>query len=215
MTGAAAGVVAGPPGIFAGAVAGGSLGSAAAAQLGWRWRDLMETRRKGGAFTGAAGGAFGVSGVTRAAGQAGSKFSINTSITTGTSLVGNPNPRQYLNGTVSVNLPTLPTSKQGVTGGHEIDDKNSDKKKKIPRRVVTQRQHQVAHELRQYCIWLKTQYPMKCFLDVYMNASNFFEQFIITNADWELLANECVIATYTELDGKRIGENGAQRRMSG
>lgn len=57
---------------------------------------------------------------------------------------------------------------------------------------------------------LKTQYPMKCFLDVYMNASNFFEQFVITNADWEL-ANECVIAACTELDGKRIGENGAPK----
>lgn len=88
-----------PPGIFAGAVAGGSLGSAAAAQFGMVTEYGIATsigdakvkagvgeiswKRAGGdaligAFTGAAGGAFGVPGVTRAAGQAGSKFSINT-----------------------------------------------------------------------------------------------------------------------------------------
>ncbi|KAJ3909657.1 hypothetical protein F5879DRAFT_984492 [Lentinula edodes] len=86
-------------GIFAGAVAGGSLGSAAAAQFGMVTEYGIATsigdakvkagvgeiswKRAGGdaligAFTGAAGGAFGVPGVTRAAGQAGSKFSINT-----------------------------------------------------------------------------------------------------------------------------------------
>ncbi|KAJ3888522.1 hypothetical protein GG344DRAFT_67873 [Lentinula edodes] len=241
MTGAAAGVVAGPPGIFAGAVVGGSLGSVAAAQLGMVAEYGIATS------IGDAKVKAGVGEISWKRPDWGIHWSCRWCIWCTWSypgrwtswkqvqhqhinihnlwyqsrrqyireadhlLVRQPNPRQYLNGTVSVNLPTLPTSKQGVTGGHEIDDKNSDKKKKIPRRVVTQRQHQVAHELRQYCIWLKTQYPMKCFLDVYMNASNFFEQFIITNADWELLANECVIAACTELDGKRIGENGAPK----
>ncbi|KAJ3917860.1 hypothetical protein F5877DRAFT_67837 [Lentinula edodes] len=133
MAGAAAGVVAGPP-------------SAAAAQFGMVTEYGIATsigdakvkagvgeiswKRAGGdaligAFTGAAGGAFGVPGVTRAAGQAGSNLvgNVSTNLTdireANHLLVRQPNPRQYLNGTVSVNLPTLPTSKQGVTGGHE------------------------------------------------------------------------------------------------
>ncbi|KAJ4491695.1 hypothetical protein C8R41DRAFT_920309 [Lentinula lateritia] len=78
------------------------------------------------------------------------------------------------------------------------------------KRVVTAKQYHDAHELRQYCIWLKTEHPLKCFLDVYMNASNFFDQFVITNADWND-ANECVIAACTELEDKRQGRHDAPK----
>ncbi|KAJ4466678.1 hypothetical protein C8J55DRAFT_493012 [Lentinula edodes] len=167
MTGAAAGVVAGPPGIFAGAVAGGSLGSAAAAQLGMVAEyglatSIGDAKVKAGVGeiswkrAGKEGHSLELQVVHLVylelpAGQAGSKFSINTSITTGTSLVGNASTNQILDN----------SSKQGVTGGHEIDDKDFNKKKKILRRVITAKQHQAAHELRRYCVWLKMQYPMK------------------------------------------------------
>ncbi|TRM69619.1 hypothetical protein BD626DRAFT_474778 [Schizophyllum amplum] len=217
VAGAAVGVVGGPAGVVAGAIAGGGIGSAAAAQVGMVVEYGISTtiddekvkggvgevswKRAGkdaliGAVTGAAGGAFGASSVTGAMGKVTVETSTQAALVGGASVVSDASTKLILEN----------VSKQGFPADPAVDDDKP--KMKEPRRVVTLNQDNEAKSLRAYCIYMKTQYPLKVILDVYMNASNFFDMYVVTGADWHF-ATECVEAACTELAAKREGENGS------